>query len=75
MLVLHDATQLSYRREYIGLLHQPKHAPTDRWRKEHPLCGFSLHSGLVVTPTGLPLGLAAVKFWTRQEFKGTNALK
>ena len=24
---------------------------------------------------GLPLGLAAVKFWTRQEFKGTNALK
>ncbi len=49
--------------------------PTDRWRKEHPLCGISLHSSLVITPAGLPLGLAAVKFWTRQEFKGTNALK
>jgi hypothetical protein len=24
---------------------------------------------------GLPLGLAAVKFWTRKMFKGTNALK
>lgn len=75
MLVLHDTTQLSYRRENIGLLHQPKHGPTDRWRREHPLCGLSLHSSLVVTPTGLPLGLAVVKFWTRQEFKGTNALK
>jgi hypothetical protein len=75
MLVLHDTTQLSYRRENIGLLHQPKHGPTDRWRREHPLCGLSLHSSLVVTPAGLPLGLAAVKFWTRQEFKGTNALK
>ena len=24
---------------------------------------------------GLPLGLAAAQFWTRKEFKGTNALK
>ncbi len=34
-----------------------------------------MHSSLVVTPAGLPLGLAAVKFWTRSKFKGTNALK
>jgi len=34
-----------------------------------------LHSSLVVTPEGLPLGLAAVKFWTRRKFKGCNALK
>jgi hypothetical protein len=34
-----------------------------------------MHSSLVVTPDGLPLGLAAVKFWTRKKFKGTNALK
>jgi hypothetical protein len=27
------------------------------------------------TTEGLPLGIAASKFWTRQEFKGTNALK
>jgi hypothetical protein len=27
------------------------------------------------TTDGLPLGLAAVKFWTRKKFKGTEALK
>ena len=75
MLVLHDTTQLSYRRENIGVLHKPKHGPNDPWRHDHPLCGISMHSSLVVTTAGLPLGLAAVKFWTRQKFKGTNALK
>jgi hypothetical protein len=34
-----------------------------------------MHSSLAVTTDGLPLGLAAIKFWTRQKFKGTNALK
>ena len=52
VLVLHDTTQLSYRRENIGLLHKPKHGPTDRWRREHPLCGISMHSSLVVTQLG-----------------------
>jgi hypothetical protein len=28
-----------------------------------------------VTTDGLPLGLAAVKFWNRKKFKGTAALK
>jgi len=34
-----------------------------------------MHSSLVVTTEGLPLGISAIKFWTRKEFKGTNALK
>jgi hypothetical protein len=34
-----------------------------------------MHSSLAVTLDGLPLGLAAVKFWTRKKFKGTTALK
>jgi hypothetical protein len=34
-----------------------------------------MHSSLAVTTQGLPLGLAAVKFWTRKKFKGTAALK
>jgi hypothetical protein len=34
-----------------------------------------MHSSLVLTSQGVPLGLAAVKFWTRAKFKGTNALK
>lgn len=34
-----------------------------------------MHSSLAVTIEGVPLGLAAVKFWTRKKFKGTVALK
>ncbi len=34
-----------------------------------------MHSSLVVTQQGLPLGLAAIKFWTREKFHGANALK
>lgn len=34
-----------------------------------------MHSSLAVTTEGLPLGLSAVKFWTRKKFKGTAALK
>ena len=34
-----------------------------------------MHSSLAVTKEGLPLGLAAIKFWTRKKFKGCNALK
>jgi hypothetical protein len=34
-----------------------------------------MHLSLVVTTEGLPLGLAAVKFWARKKFKGTAALK
>ena len=34
-----------------------------------------MHTSLAVTTEGLPLGLSAVKFWTRQKFKGTAALK
>jgi hypothetical protein len=34
-----------------------------------------MHSSLVVTMDGLPLGFAAIKFRTRKKFKGSNALK
>ncbi|WP_247776710.1 hypothetical protein [Bradyrhizobium sp. CW1] len=34
-----------------------------------------MHSSLAVTTDGLPLGLTAVKFWTRKKFKGIAALK
>ena len=37
--------------------------------------GILMHSSLVVTSEGLSLGLAAIKFWIRKRFKGTNALK
>ncbi|SPP98172.1 transposase (fragment) [Bradyrhizobium vignae] len=45
-----------------------------RWR-HHTVCGMLMHSSLAVTVEGLPLALAAVKFWTRKTFKGTAQLK
>jgi hypothetical protein len=73
ILVLHDTTEFSFRRdnpEAIGQLSllKTRHATVT-------LCGLLMHSSLVLTPQGVPLGLAAVKFWTRDKFKGTNALK
>jgi hypothetical protein len=34
-----------------------------------------MHASLAVTTEGLPLGLAALEFWTRKKFKGTTALR
>jgi len=37
-----------------------------------------MHASLAITPEGLPftpLGLTAAKFWSRDKFKGTTALK
>jgi hypothetical protein len=43
--------------------------------KYHTTCGILMHSSLVITGDGLPLGLAAIKFWNRDKFHGANALK
>lgn len=79
VLVLHDTTEISFQREDpldIGLTNRVNSGkdPAGRFRM-HTVCGLLMHSSLVVTPEGLPLGIAAVKFWTRKKFKGTNALK
>jgi hypothetical protein len=72
-LVLHDTTEFSFTRDHpeaIGRISiiKGRHG-------SHTICGLLLHSSLVLTSQGVPLGLAAVKFWTRKKFKGTNALK
>ena len=41
----------------------------------HKKCGILMHSSLAITDSGLPLGLCAIKFWTRKQFKGVNELK
>jgi hypothetical protein len=72
-LVLHDTTEFSFQRDAPGMIgHLGR---TKARRVTHTVCGLLMHSSLVVTTDGLPLGLAAVKFWTRKKFKGTNALK
>jgi hypothetical protein len=80
VLVLHDTTEFSFKREQPGAIGKThKSYIGKRTKAGRPIvktiCGLMMHSSLVVTPEGLPLGLAAVKFWTRQHFKGANALK
>lgn len=78
-LVLHDTTEFSYQREHrqaIGQTHTTVAGlHRDGRPRLHTICGLLMHSSLVITTEGLPLGLAAAKFWTRKKFKGTNALK
>lgn len=76
ILVLHDTTEFSFQREKPAAIGKTRRIPTGRIGRE-PItkCGLLLHSSLAVTTAGKPLGLTAVKFWTRKKFKGTNALK
>jgi hypothetical protein len=77
VLVLHDTTEFSYQRESaaaLGLLHRQKLNRGGRLRP-YTTCGLQMHSSMAVTLDGLPLGLTAVKFWTRSKFKDCNALK
>jgi hypothetical protein len=68
--VLHDTTEFSFTRntpDGAGYLSYVKGR-----HGTHTACGVLLHSSLAVTTDGLPLGLAATKFWTRKAFKGTT---
>ena len=80
ILILHDTTEFVYKRDdprQFGLITKiPKYKKnlfggllriTTR--------GVLMHSSLAVTTEGLPLGLAAIKFWTRKKFKGCEELK
>ena len=79
VLILHDTTEFSYHRanvRAIGILHRsPIGLDRDGKPRHYVVCGIQMHSSLAVTTAGLPLGLTAMKFWTRSEFKGCNALK
>lgn len=79
ILILHDTTEFSYNRidkDKVGIT---KLIPSGINLFGQPIrytkCGVLMHSSLAITPDGLPLGIAAIKFWTRKVFKGTNALK
>ena len=79
VLVLQDTTEFSYQRENPDLIGITKRICQGKdlfgEPKHYIKCGMLMHSGLVVTTEGLPLGLASIKFWTRKKFKGCNALK
>jgi hypothetical protein len=79
VLVLQDTTEFSYKRErpeLIGSTHKVASRKDREGRSPmHTVCGILMHSSLAVTTQGVPLGLAAIKFWTRKKFKGCEALK
>lgn len=79
ILILHDTTEFSYQRQkpdLIGSISVTCQGKDKAGRPmRHTICGLLMHSSLAVTTEGLPLGLAAIKFWTRKKFKGCNALK
>ena len=79
VFVLHDTTEFTYQRERPAAIGITKSVNSGRDKagrlRSHKVCGILMHSSLAVTSQGLPLGLTAVKFWTRKRFKGTAALK
>jgi hypothetical protein len=78
ILILQDTTTFSYRREQpenIGFIGKSATRKIDGRTNPLTQCGILMHSSLAVTTAGVPLGLAAIKFWTRSKFKGCNALK
>ena len=79
VLLIQDTTEFVYQREASGLIGMTKSVNSGRDKRgrlrHHTVCGMLMHSSLAVTTEGLPLGLSAVKFWTRKKFKGTAQLK
>ena len=79
ILVLHDTTEFSWRRkrpEAVGFTTKVSSGKDKAGRyRLHTVCGLLMHSSMAVTTDGLPLGIAAVKFWNRKKFKGAASLK
>jgi hypothetical protein len=80
LLMLHDTTEFIYKRDRPELIGVTKRIPDGKRDlagnpRSYTACGILMHSSLAVTIDGLPLGLGAVKFWTRDKFRGTAALK
>ena len=74
ILVLHDTTEFSYTREDVAAIGLVSKGSIRKDQQGRPVffttCGICQHASLAVTTEGLPLGLVAVKFWSRKEFKG-----
>lgn len=79
VLVMHDTTEFTYKREDVDAVGKTRINIAGAYRDGMPryitACGILMHSSLAVTTEGLPLGLTAIKFWSRKKFKGANALK
>jgi len=80
ILVLHDTSEFSYTREEnnIGNTRKIRKNVGKNFvggKQYFTKCGVLMHTTLAISEDGLPLGLGAVKFWTRKDFKGTEQQK
>jgi len=78
ILMLHDTTELSFHRKDVAAVGMTTRVPQrklDGKPQHYDVCGILMHSSLAVTLGGLPLGLTAIKFWSRDKFYGCNQLK
>src|SRR5450631_3416112 len=61
ILVLHDTTEFSFKRDDVEAVGKTRSGITDAGGKIRPqqytVCGMLMHGSLAVTPEGLPLGL------------------
>ena len=79
ILLVQDTTEFVYRRASTTAIGVTKSVnsgrdPDGRWR-HHTLCGLLMHTTIAIAENGVPLGVTALKVWTRSKFKGTAALK
>jgi hypothetical protein len=80
ILVVQDTTEFTLQREHaeaVGITYRVNSGRDRAGRfRMHTVCGLLMHASLAVTLEGFPLGLSAVKSWSRQQqFEGTAALK
>ena len=78
VLVLHDTTEITYKRASPAKIGYTRKCANRKGLFDNPIkramCGILMHSSLVLTTEGLPLGFSAKKFWSRPKFKNAKAL-
>lgn len=78
ILVMHDTTEITYNRLKPQKIGFTRKCANRKGLFDHKIkramCGILMHASLVVSTEGLPLGLSANKFWTRDKFKNAKSL-
>jgi hypothetical protein len=78
ILVLHDTTEITYKRKDPAEVGYTRKCANRKGlfdqEKKRAQCGILMHSSLVLTPEGLPLGFSSKKFWNRDKFKGVKKI-
>ncbi len=78
ILVLHDTTEITYKRKNPGDIGYTRKCGNRKGLFNQEIkraqCGVLMHSSLAITPEGLPLGFTAKRFWNRDKFKGSHEI-